>query len=102
MRQEDAARENTTRSARENAYTDLAFVQTLVENGEETMAGEVSRFTLKRRGGGWLLVLEALINGKKFVQFRDLLDLTEFPKAARALISTPKWKESKPFPIDKA
>ena len=55
------------------------------------------RISVKVRGGGYLLVIDGNIAGKKMVQFRDLGSLADLGGAVKAALEDPTWKESKPY-----
>ena len=75
----------------------LMRCEKLIREAEESEMANAMRVNLKRRENGWLLVLEAAIDGKKFVQFRDLSGLEEMPNALQGLLDEPKWRVSKPY-----
>jgi hypothetical protein len=74
----------------------LADCEKLIRSAAEDGMADVMRVNLKKREGGWLLILEATINGERFVQFRDLGNLQEMPKALKSALENPAWKVSRP------
>lgn len=52
---------------------------------------------IKIRPGGALLILEAVVDGRKLVQFRDVESLGAVSGVIQNMLAEPKWKEAKPF-----
>lgn len=80
-----------------SAGVSMSRLDSLIRSQEESCLMERTKISLKSRGGGWLCIVETVINGQKFVQFRDLGNLTELGKTVSGMIADPSWKVQKPF-----
>lgn len=74
-----------------------ARIDSVIHTQEEQGLMERTKISLKSRGGSWLLIIETIINGQKYVQFRDIGSVADAGKVVVGALADPTWKVQRPY-----
>lgn len=78
----------------------LLSLKAAVKWQEENKDVHIRQVKMVQRGGGWLLVMTADVQGTRKVAFRDLAHLDEFPGEALDVLRNTTWRADKYVYVD--